>query len=107
MTEASTIFESATLGNTGLTGGISVGQQFVGARFAVDEGAWTGEVGGHFASRIPGEQIFGAIVVGTLTIGDETDLKVHYDEALATAPAAEFYGGSFTILRTWWLQPAP
>ena len=68
ISQAATIFESATLGpiGRGTQGPIVGGGQSLGVRFEVDETVFTGEVGGHFASfATPGLPIFGAIIALT------------------------------------------
>jgi hypothetical protein len=56
------LFESAGLGETGQTSGVSISyNQFIGTTFSIDRPVWVSEIGGHMAAT-PGETIFGAIV---------------------------------------------
>lgn len=73
---AATIFESGTLGATGIprteiTGGSNVSPVvFVGARFYIDQPVVATQIGGHFVKNIGAEEsFFGAIA--TLTDGDD------------------------------------
>lgn len=75
---AVTIFESATLGATGQSGGTSVnGSQFVGVRFQVTQPVNTGSIGAHLAGAFDGAEIFGAIILlsGPSDVPDSADLS--------------------------------
>lgn len=53
------IYQSSTLGSTGTSGGVSVGNQFLGGRFEVTSTSTTTSIGGHFQGS---GTFFGAIV---------------------------------------------
>jgi len=90
---AAVIYESATLGPVGDSGGFAVDVgQFLGVRFEVTVPVTTGSIGGHFLNfEPPGPAIFGAIVAltGPTDFPDSLDLTTSdvLGAALIDAPA--------------------
>jgi len=114
---AATIFESGTLGPTGVTWldlqnqnvqGTNVNSAvFVGVRFELTQPVLTSEVGGHFAGPAPGE-FFGAIVklADATDFPDSTNLST--PDVLGTTtlafpnPSAEVFGSLSLTLDPGW-----
>jgi hypothetical protein len=86
---AFTVFETATLGQTGLTpSGVGIyNDQFVGAKFELASSVTTTAIGGHFGTTTPigNNQFFGAIVAlsGPNDFPDSADLST--PDVLGTA----------------------
>ncbi len=84
-TRGATIFESASLGETGLTFNDLVADSipttgvsetvFSGVRFHLGQPAVTSQIGGHFVARDNGSSIFGAVV----RLTDENDFPNSFD----------------------------
>lgn len=106
--EASFIFESATLGATGQSVGLTVSDsQLVGARFEVASRVDSATIGGHFDQTIPG-QFFGTVVAlsGPDDFPDSSDLSTSdvLGSALITfpEPSEEVFASLVVTLTPGW-----